>query len=540
MKNKIKFYLGLFFLITSSFLLIQKKDISVNDIKKALRLSGVTFNEKDIQTMAPYVIRNKNSYVNMREYNLTKDNVPAFNFSVNNMRSKKTKYTFEDIKTKLPSNKKDIPFLSIGELSYLIKNQIISSLELTKIYLERIKLFDKKLNAFITITEKLALKQAENADDEIKKGMYRGVLHGIPYGIKDLASFPNYPTTWGAMPFKNQQFDEKALVIKKLEEAGAVMLGKLSSGSLARGDVWFGGKTKNPWNLEQGSSGSSAGSAAAVSAGLVPYAIGTETLGSIISPSTRCGVTGLRPTYSSVPTDGFMTLSWTMDKVGPIARSPRDCAIVFNTIKETNNTNTINFNFDQKINSLKIGYLKSLFDNDTSRFYNNNIKTVNLAKDLYDLNPIELPKNFPFSVFDIILRAEAGAFFDSFLLKGLDSSMVEQGERSRANSLRQSKLIPAVEYIQANRHRKILIDETDELFKKYDLILSPSFGKNQMLITNLTGHPALSLPNGFDDEGSPTSISIIGNYGAEDKILYFAELLNNMIKFNKNKPPLFY
>ena len=207
MKNKIKFYLGLFFLITSSFLLIQKKDISVNDIKKALRLSGVTFNEKDIQTMAPYVIRNKNSYVNMREYNLTKDNVPAFNFSVNNMRSKKTKYTFEDIKTKLPSNKKDIPFLSIGELSYLIKNQIISSLELTKIYLERIKLFDKKLNAFITITEKLALKQAENADDEIKKGMYRGELHGIPYSIKDLASFPNYPTTWGAMPFKNQKFD---------------------------------------------------------------------------------------------------------------------------------------------------------------------------------------------------------------------------------------------------------------------------------------------------------------------------------------------
>ena len=167
--------------------------------------------------------------------------------------------------------------------------------------------------------------------------------------------------------------------------------------------MWFGGKTKNPWNLEQGSSGSSAGSAAAVSAGLVPYAIGTETLGSIISPSTRCGVTGLRPTYSSVPTDGFMTLSWTMDKVGPIARSPRDCAIVFNTIKETNNTNTINFNFDQKINSLKIGYLKSLFDNDTSRFYNNNIKTIALAKDLYDLNPIELPKNFPFGVFDIIL-----------------------------------------------------------------------------------------------------------------------------------------
>ena len=540
MKNKIKFYLGFFFLITSSFLLIQKKDISVNDIKKALRLSGVTFNEKDIQTMAPYVIRNKNSYVNMRKYNLTKDNVPAFNFSVNNMWSKKTKYTFEDIKTKLPSNKKDIPFLSIGELSYLIKNQIISSLELTKIYLERIKLFDNKLNAFITITDKLALKQAEKADEEIKKGMYRGELHGIPYAIKDLASFPNYPTTWGAMPFKNQQFDEKALVIKKLEEAGAVMLGKLSSGSLARGDVWFGGKTKNPWNLEQGSSGSSAGSAAAVSAGLVPYAIGTETLGSIISPSTRCGVTGLRPTYSSVPTDGFMTLSWTMDKVGPIARSPRDCAIVFNTIKETNNTNTINFNFDQKINGLKIGYLKSLFDNDTSRFYNNNIKTIALAKDLYDLNPLELPKNFPFSVFDIILRAEAGAFFDSFLLKGLDSSMVEQGERSRANSLRQSKLIPAVEYIQANRHRKILIDETDKLFKKYDLILSPSFGKNQMLITNLTGHPALSLPNGFDDEGSPTSISIIGNYGAEDKILYFAELLNNMIKFNNNKPPLFY
>ncbi len=538
MKNKIKFYLALILCLSSSFLIIKNQSISIVDITSALKISGVSFSKEKTKTMVSYVERNQKAYQEMRGFSLDRNTPPAMKFSLINNPSRKKSYYFDYTKTELPKTKSDLAFLTVGELSYLIKEKKISSVDLTKSYIERIKKYDKQLNAFVTLTESLALSQALKADNEISQGMYRGPLHGIPYGIKDLAAYPGYPTTWGAMPFENQIIDEKAIVIEKLERAGAVMLGKLSSGSLARGDVWFRGKTKNPWDLSQGSSGSSAGSASAVSAGLVAFAIGTETLGSIVSPSTRCGVTGLRPTFSSVSTDGFMTLSWSMDKVGPIARSARDCAIVYSYIKELDDQPKL-INFDSGFKNLKVGFLEDLFENDTSRFALNNNKNLKDLKSQYNLKTLTLPKKFPYSVFDIILRSEAGAFFDDFLLNNLDSLMVEQGERSRANSLRQSRLIPAVEYIQANRYREVLVNEINLLFKDFDIILSPSFGKNQLLITNLTGHPVVSLPNGLDEKGRPTSISIIGNYGDEDKILYFAEKLQNQIKFNKERPPLF-
>ena len=339
------------------------------------------------------------------------------------------------------------------------------------------------------------------------------------------------------MPLKNQVINKKAEVIEMLEKAGAVMLGKLSTGSLARGDVWFKGKTKNPWNLSQGSSGSSAGSASATAAGLVAFSIGTETLGSIISPATRCGVTGLRPTFGSVSTDGFMTLSWSMDKVGPITRTAKGSAIVFNTIRNKGDKKEKKeIIFNKKLKKIKIGFLEELFLNDTSRYSENNNITLSSLKEEYTLEKVSLPIDYPFSVFDIILRSEAGAFFDEFLLNNLDSSMVQQGERSRANSLRQSRLIPAVEYIQANRHRSNLISEFNSIINDYDVIISPTFGKNQMLITNLTGHPVISVPNGFDKKGNPTSISFIGNYHNEDKILYLASLYQSKTKFHRNIP----
>tara|TARA_X000000950_G_scaffold127142_1_gene158965 strand:- start:189 stop:1808 length:1620 start_codon:yes stop_codon:yes gene_type:complete len=538
MKNKIKFYLVVLACFCSSFLITKNFSPSVREISSALKISGVVFTKEQKKTMVPYVKRNQNAYLKMRDIPLNNNTPPAVRFSVIEERSKTINFTFNSKEVSLPKNKIDISYLTIGELSYLIKERLISSTEITKIYLERIKEYNQKLNLVVTLTEDLALKQALRADEEIRNGIYRGPLHGIPYGIKDLAAYPGYPTTWGATPYKNQIINEKALVIEKLEKAGAIMLCKLSSGSLARGDVWYGGKTKNPWDIDQGSSGSSAGSASAVAAGLVAFAIGTETLGSIISPSTRCGVTGLRPTFGSVSTKGFMTLSWSMDKVGPICRSARDCAIVYNYIKETKPDASL-INFDLQTKNLKIGYLSSLFKEDTSRYSSNNNKTLEIVKLKYDLEKLSLPHNFPYSVFDIILRSEAGAFFDDFLLKNLDSSMVEQGERSRANSLRQSRLIPAVEYIQANRHREVLVNDIKVLFKNFDVILSPSFGKNQILITNLTGHPVVSVPNGLDEKGRPTSISVIGNHGAEDKILYFAEMLQNELKFNKKRPPLF-
>ena len=538
MSNKKTFYLIIFISLLFGFTLIVRNDkIKLKDIKSALKVSGVIFKDEQINTMTNYIERNKSGYIEMRGYKLNNDVIPALKYSIPNNLNNNFYYEISSDSLDLPKNKREIAHLQISELAYLIKNKKISSLELTEIYLNRIKKLDKKINAFVTITENLAIEQAKKADKEIKDGNYKGLLHGIPYGIKDLASYPNFPTTWGAMPLKNQVINKKAEVIEMLEKAGAVMLGKLSTGSLARGDVWFKGKTKNPWNLSQGSSGSSAGSASATAAGLVAFSIGTETLGSIISPATRCGVTGLRPTFGSVSTDGFMTLSWSMDKVGPITRTAKGSAIVFNTIRNKGDKKEKKeIIFNKKLKKIKIGFLEELFLNDTSRYSENNNITLNSLKEEYTLEKVSLPIDYPFSVFDIILRSEAGAFFDEFLLNNLDSSMVQQGERSRANSLRQSRLIPAVEYIQANRHRSNLISEFNSIINDYDVIISPTFGKNQMLITNLTGHPVISVPNGFDKKGNPTSISFIGNYHNEDKILYLASLYQSKTKFHRNIP----
>ena len=538
MSNKKTFYLIIFISLLFGFTLIVRNDkIKLKDIKSALRVSGVVFKDEQINTMTNYIERNKSGYIEMRGYKLNNDVIPALKYSIPNNLNNNFYYEISSDSLDLPKNKREIAHLQISELAYLIKNKKISSLELTEIYLSRIKRLDKKINAFVTVTETLAIEQAKKADKEIEGGNYKGLLHGIPYGIKDLASYPNFPTTWGAMPLKNQVIDKKAEVIEMLEKAGAVMLGKLSTGSLARGDVWFKGKTKNPWNLSQGSSGSSAGSASATAAGLVAFSIGTETLGSIISPATRCGVTGLRPTFGSVSTDGFMTLSWSMDKVGPITRTAKGSAIVFNTIRNKGDKKEKKeIIFNKKLKKIKIGFLEELFLNDTSRYSENNNITLSSLKEEYTLEKVSLPIDYPFSVFDIILRSEAGAFFDEFLLNNLDSSMVQQGERSRANSLRQSRLIPAVEYIQANRHRSNLISEFNSIINDYDVIISPTFGKNQMLITNLTGHPVISVPNGFDKKGNPTSISFIGNYHNEDKILYLASLYQSKTKFHRNIP----
>tara|TARA_B100001121_G_scaffold1813_1_gene1580 strand:+ start:4575 stop:6200 length:1626 start_codon:yes stop_codon:yes gene_type:complete len=538
MSNKKTFYLIIFISLLFGFTLIVRNDkIKLKDIKSALKVSGVIFKDEQINTMTNYIERNKSGYIEMRGYQLDNDVTPALKYSIPNNLNNNFSYDISSDSLGLPKNKREIAHLQISELAYLIKNKKISSLELTEIYLNRIKKLDKKINAFVTITETLAIEQAKKADKEIKDGNYKGLLHGIPYGIKDLASYPKFPTTWGAMPLKNQVINKKAEVIEKLEKAGAVMLGKLSTGSLARGDVWFKGKTKNPWNLSQGSSGSSAGSASATAAGLVAFSIGTETLGSIVSPATRCGVTGLRPTFGSVSTDGFMTLSWSMDKVGPITRTAKGSAIVFNTIRNTGEKKEKKeIIFDKKLKKIRIGFLEELFLNDTSRYSENNNITLSLLKEDYTLEKVSLPIDYPYSVFDIILRSEAGAFFDEFLLNNLDSNMVQQGERSRANSLRQSRLIPAVEYIQANRHRSNLISEFNSIINDYDVIISPTFGKNQMLITNLTGHPVISVPNGFDKKGNPTSISFIGNYHNEDKILYLASLYQTKTNFHRNAP----
>jgi Asp-tRNA(Asn)/Glu-tRNA(Gln) amidotransferase A subunit family amidase len=393
--------------------------------------------------------------------------------------------------------------------------------------------------------EKDALARARKADQEIIEGKYRSPLHGIPYGVKDLVAVEGYPTTWGSMPYKNQVINHTATIVHRMNDAGAVLLAKLTSGALARGDVWWGGQTVNPWDTLQGASGSSAGSGSATSAGLVGFSIGTETLGSITSPSNRNGVTGLRPTYGRVSRDGVMSLSWSMDKVGPICRSAEDCLLVFQVIqgKDENDPTTWDLPFcykERDINAFKIGYLKSLFERDTTQAMDSIESRMGIFDEL-SITMIEdsLPGNAPFRGFDVILRAESGAFFDDLVRSGKVDLMVQQGQRSRANSLRQSRFIPAVEYIQANRHRRVLIEDMHEFMSKYDVVISPTFGGSQLQITNLTGHPVVTIPMGLDDEGHPVSITLIGRLFEEDKILQVAMYLQEHMKYDNMHPPLF-
>jgi Asp-tRNA(Asn)/Glu-tRNA(Gln) amidotransferase A subunit family amidase len=396
----------------------------------------------------------------------------------------------------------------------------------------------------ITLTEDLALAEARQADKEIAEGHYRGLLHGIPYGIKDLFAVKGYKTTWGAEPYKDQVIDTDAAVVIKLREAGAVLMAKLSLGALAWGDVWFGGKTRNPWNTEQGSSGSSAGSAAATAAGLVPYAIGTETWGSIVSPSTRCGTSGLRPTFGRVSRSGAMALSWSMDKIGPICRSVEDCAIVFNAIYGPDGLDQsvvdapFVYSHHQDLKKLKIGYLKAAFDKEDENIKNDQKTLDKLAELGFELTEVSLP-DMPVGALSFILSPEAAAAFDELTRSNRDDLMVRQRRSAWPNTFRAARFIPAVEYIQANRLRYRLIQEMQKVMAAVDLFVTPSFGGNTLLLTNLTGHPCVVLPNGFDEKGSPASISFIGNLYEEGSLLAFANYYQKATDFHLQHPKAF-
>ncbi|HKL91325.1 MAG TPA: amidase [Allomuricauda sp.] len=526
-----------------------KNTFTKRDVKKSEKLIGLYFETKYRDTLYPYLKRNRSGFDSLRKYPLANDIFPAirfdptpFGFSIPEQQNG-TEWNIPD-NVEIPEPYDLLAFYTIPQLASLIKNQKITATELTKFFLDRLKKYQPALQCSITITDSLALEQAKRADEEIKNGKYRGILHGIPYGTKDLMSVPGYPTTWGATPYKDQIIDETATVVKKLEDAGAILVTKLVSGALARGDVWFDGKTKNPWDTTQGASGSSAGSGSATSAGLVPFALGTETLGSITSPSTRNGVTGLRPTYGRVSRHGVMSLSWSMDKVGPLGRNAEDCAIVFEAIqgKDENDLTTIELpfgvNWKKNIKSLRVAYLKEDIEKDTTESGDNLRNALKSLKELgIEPTAVEMPEDVPYRGFDIILRAEAGAFFDELVRSGGVDVMVEQDQRSRANSLRQSRFIPAVEYIQANRQRQVLIQRMQDLMKDYDVLISPTFGNDQLLATNLTGHPVISVPTGLDDENHPTSMTFVGNLYDEASILLLAKTFQDATSFDELHPP---
>ncbi|SIN76238.1 amidase [Algoriphagus halophilus] len=548
-----KYYPAIYTLLCLGVILSCKSNeygFTDKDIKGSQKLIGLNFEKPAIETMSGYLGRNKSGYDSLRSYEISNETFPAITFDPHPLgfvfpeKVENPEFIIPE-QVEVPENFEELAFYTIPQLASLIKNKKVTSEELTRLFIDRIKRYDDQLESVITLTEDLAMKQAKQADKELAAGNYRGILHGIPYGVKDLMAVEGYPTTWGAAPYKDQMIDYTATVVKKLEDQGAVLVAKLVSGSLARGDVWFGGKTKNPWDTTQGASGSSAGSGSATSAGLVPFALGTETLGSITAPATRNGVTGLRPTYGRVSRAGVMSLSWSMDKIGPLARTAEDCEIIFSAIygkdEKDPSTNEIPFNHVSKSpKELKVAYLKKDLDKDTTAMGNNLRASLEVFKAMgVEPDSIALPENFPYSGFDIILRAEAGAFFDELVRSGEVDLMVEQHGGSRANSLRQSRFIPAVEYLQANRQRRQLIEEVNQLFQEYDVIIAPSFGGRQLLITNLTGHPVISVPNGFDKKERPTSFTLIGNLYDEGSILALAKAFQDATDFEEKHPPKF-
>jgi Asp-tRNA(Asn)/Glu-tRNA(Gln) amidotransferase A subunit family amidase len=456
--------------------------------------------------------------------------------------------------TRAPVDPDELAFLPVSSLSHLMRERKITSTQLTELYLSRLKKYDPVLHCVITLTEQRARAQAAAMDAEIARGRYRGPLHGIPWGAKDLLAVKGYKTTWGAGPYKEQIIDEDATVVQRLDAAGAVLVAKLTLGELAQGDVWFGARTRNPWKVESGSSGSSAGPASATAAGLVGFSIGSETLGSISSPSTVCGTTGLRPTYGRVPKTGAMALSWTMDKLGPICRSVEDCALVLDAIQgpdgKDNSAIAASFNWDAHVppKKLRVGYVKSAFDlplldpKDEKRTLHASKVFDDRALEVLrgmgvNLIPVELP-DIPYDPMRIILTAEAAAAFDELTRSNRDSELVQQGKFDWANTFRTARFIPAVDYINANRLRTTAIEAWDKLMSTVDVIVTPTGAANlsQLVATNLTGHPAVILRNGFRPDGTPVSLTFLGGLFQEASLLAVAHAYQQATGFHLVRP----
>lgn len=529
----------------------QSHNDTIKLIQQTAALYNLDFTQSEADSMIDNIAAFESIYLKMHKQ-LPKNDLPypfAFNPAPIGMKVPTDQQKiFWNIPTNitLPKNRDDLAFYSIMQLASLIKNKKITSVALTKFFIARLKKWGDTLQSVITLTEDLAMKQAKQADDEISKGKYRGPLHGIPYGLKDLFAVKGYKTTWGSTPYKDQTLDYDAYVYTKFKEAGAVLCAKLSLGALAYNNKWFGGETKNPWNLQQGSSGSSAGSAASVVAGLLPFTIGTETLGSIVSPSNRCGATGLRPTFGTVSRSGAMVLCWSLDKAGPICRSAEDDAIVYYYMKGTDgrDAGAIDhaFNYDQKkdIRKLRFAYAANYF----SRLPKDAMewKVLDVYKSLgIDIKPVEFPDStiYTTDLVSIILNAESASAFDELTRTNRDDLIERQDKDFWPNSFRSARLIPAVEYINANRYRYTLCEKIQSFMKNYDVVIVPTFAGSQLSITNLTGNPVVCMPMGFTKNNLPVSFTLVGNLYDEASILEAAKAYQDKTDFNKKHPEKF-
>ena len=579
-------------------------------IDRAAELAGVgPFTDAQKKMMLDGLNDQRDAYAQIRALKIANDVPPAFVFhpapaakpaeSSVVFQGTTPQLVYDDAESgapRAPANLNDLAFASILELANLIFHRKISCVALTQMYINRLKRYDPEFHFVITLLEDRAMAQAKAADDDLEAGLYRGPLHGIPWGAKDLLAVKGYPTTWGAGGFEQQTFKEDATVVERLDAAGAVLVAKFSLGALAMGDKWFGGRTRNPWNPALGSSGSSAGSASAVAAGCVGFALGSETLGSISSPSTRCGCSGLRPSFGMVPRTGAMALSWTMDKLGPICRSVEDCALVLDVIhgpdgKDLSAGASIDFHWNPDFDwrALRVGYFKGEFDplpplqlkdaapgespeDQKKREDANAAAQDDYARRTYDkkyeqaaldaltkmgvsLIPVELPK-LPWDAMVPLLTAEAAAAFDDLTMSGRDKLLTEQGPEDWPNDFRVARFYPAVEYIQANRARTLGVRLFAKLFEKVDIIVTPSTDQ-QLIATNLTGNPAMIMPNGLrgadapapppvDDgnhdniggPGTPVSITFLGALYQDAKLAAFSHAYQQTTGFQKLHPKL--
>jgi Asp-tRNA(Asn)/Glu-tRNA(Gln) amidotransferase A subunit family amidase len=521
--------------------------ITIEMLQSAQRIAGVSFTSDEQQRLLEK-LNGAQGYVagfaRLRTANLGNDAQPAIVFNPvlagKRLPTERRPLRRQKVDLSVPRSDEELAFLPLTHLARLVESRQITPTELTKVYLARLKTYDPQLHCVVNLTEELALRQARQADAEIAAGTYRGPLHGIPWGIKDLFAVRGTRTTWGMSPFKDRVIDTDATVYSRLTKAGAILVAKLSTGALATTAQWFGGLTRNPWNTRQDAAGSSAGPGAATAAGLVGFSIGTDTGGSIIGPSTRNGASGLRPTFGRVSRHGAMTLAWTQDTVGPICRSSEDCALVFDAIcgpdGKDNTVLDVPFNWDAStdVTTLRVGYLRSAaegaIDAQTRR---NNEDALRVIRSLgVSVVPFALP-DVPIEAIDFIRYAETAAAFDDVTRAGLLTEVEEGPEQSRRpDEIRAAYFIPAVEFIQANRLRMRVMEQVDEALGDLDLFI----GSNQAL-TNRTGHPVISVPNGFS-QGSPTALHLTGKIFGEQEILLLAHAFQSKTDFHRQHPRL--
>lgn len=523
-------------------------EITTASVAAAEEIAGVQFTEAQREQLVDGLRRQAASLAALHEVVLLNEVAPAISFSPLPRPSALPKgesrppVLTQRANATLPPTDAELAYAPLTTLANLVRRRVVSSEKLTTLYLDRLERLNPQLLFATTVLRERALAKARAADAEIARGAYKGPLHGIPWGAKDLIAVAGAPTTWGASPYREQRFDTDATVVKRLDAAGAVLIAKLTLGELARGDVWFGGMTRNPWNLTEGSSGSSAGSASAAAAGAVGFAIGSETLGSISSPSTRCGATGLRPTYGRVPRTGAMALAWTLDKLGPLARSVEDCAVVFSALHgpddQDSTVHAAPYSWDgnASVRGLRVGVMRADFDRQqgTKPFDSAALQVMaGLGVSLVD---VEVPEH-PYDALRIILTAEAGAAFDDLTRSGRVGELVGQGPNSWPQTFRQSRFIPAVDYINANRVRTQVMRSWEALMDRVDVIVAPT-NSGQLLATNLTGHPAVILPHGFRENGTPVSLTFVGRLFDEATLLRVAHAYQQATDFHLKHPAL--